>query len=576
MMPPRGGAPKPTTIGHEDALARDPFTADQRGLHPSKRRRRPSGQPPPLPRELGASGRFWIVALIALAALYLILGVTSIGNSATHQESALLRWIAVRRTGWLNRMMLVLNGLGATSLTRIIRVGTILALVAFRPWRHLVVLVVSILFVAWLTNKVGTYFIRERPFGVRIIGGWEGSSFPSRPMAELSVALMGILYTLLPHGRWRNVGKLTIPFLLGGLAVAELYLGLNHPADIVFGLLFGIGIPLLAYRTFAPNSVFPVSYRRGRAAHLDVGGPRGAAIRQAVQDQLGMSVLDAKPVGLAGSGGSTPLRLTVAGDPDFHLFAKLYAQTHLRADRSYKIVRTIRYGTLEDEKSYNSVRRLVQYEDYMMLVMHDFGIPCAKTYGFVEITPEREYLLVTEFLEGGTEITEAEVDDAVIDDALATIRRMWEVGVAHRDVKPANIMVRDGKIMLIDLAFGEIRPSPWRQAVDLANMMLVLAMRSDPDRVYERALQFFSADEIAEAFAATRSVTMPSQSRSMLRQLKRDGRNLVGRFRELAPERRRVGIQRWSVRRIAITLSVVIGLLIALGLVLDNIQTGAL
>jgi len=517
-----------------------------------------------------------MVAIVALAAVYLVLVVTPIGNSATHEESALLRWIAVRRTGWLNRTMLVLNGLGATTFTRSLRVGTILALVAFRRWRHLVVLVVSILFVAWLTNKVGTLFIRERPFGVRIIGGWEGSSFPSRPMAELSVALMGVLYTLLPHGRLRNIGKLIVPFLLGGLAAAELYLGLNHPADIVFGLLFGIGIPLLAYRTFAPNSVFPVSYHRGRAAHLDVGGARGAAIRQAVQDQLGMTVLDAKPVGLAGSGGSTPLRLTVAGDPDFHLFAKLYAQTHLRADRSYKIVRTIRYGTLEDEKSYNSVRRLVQYEDYMMLVMHDFGIPCAKTYGFVEITPEREYLLVTEFLEGGTEITEAEVDDAIIDDALATIRRMWEVGVAHRDVKPANIMVRDGKIMLIDLAFGEIRPSPWRQAVDLANMMLVLAMRSDPDRVYQRALQFFAADEIAEAFAATRGATLPSQSRSMLRALKRDGRNLVGRFRELAPDRRKVGIQRWSVRRIAIALSVVVGLLIALLLVLDNIQTGAL
>jgi len=563
-------------MGHEDAPARDLFGADHRGLHPSKRRRRPSGQPPPLPRDLGASGRFWIVALVALAALYLFLVLAPIGNSATHQESAFLRWIAVRRTGWLNRTMLVLNGLGGTTFTRSLRVGTILALVAFRRWRHLVVLVVSILFVAWLTNKVGTLFIRERPFGVRIIGGWEGSSFPSRPMAELSVAVVGVLYTLLPHGRSRNIGKVIVPFLLGGLAAAELYLGLNHPADIVFGLLFGIGIPLLAYRTFAPNSVFPVSYRRGRAAHLDVGGARGAAIRQAVQDQLGMTVLDAKPVGLAGSGGSTPLRLTVAGDPDVHLFAKLYAQTHLRADRSYKIVRTIRYGTLEDEKSYNSVRRLVQYEDYMMLVMHDFGIPCAKTYGFVEITPEREYLLVTEFLEGGMEITEAEVDDDIIDDALSTIRRMWEVGLAHRDVKPANIMVRDGKIMLIDLAFGEIRPSPWRQAVDLANMMLVLAMRSDPDRVYGRALQFFSADEIAEAFAATRGATLPSQSRSMLRALKKDGRNLIGRFRELAPARRKVGIQRWSVRRVAIALSVLVGLLIALALVLDNIQTGAL
>jgi tRNA A-37 threonylcarbamoyl transferase component Bud32 len=342
-------------------------------------------------------------------------------------------------------------------------------------------------------------------------------------------------------------------------------------------MVLGIGIPLVALRTFVPTSVFPVVYKaHGRAAHLDVGGARGAAIRQAVSDQLGMTVLDLKPVGLAGSGGSTPLRLTVAGDPDRHLFAKLYAQTHLRADRSYKIGRTILYGTLEDEKSYNSVRRLVQYEDYLLLVMHDFGIPCAKTYGFVEITPEREYLLVTEFLDGGTEITEAEVDDGVIDDSLATIRRMWEVGVAHRDVKPANIMVRDGKILLIDLAFAEIRPSPWRQAVDLANMMVVLALRTDPDRVYQRALQYFSPDEIAEAFAATRSITLPSQSRAMLKKDRKAGRDILARFRELAPSRRPIAIQRWSVRRIGITLMVVLGVVLSLSLIIDNLTSGAL
>ncbi len=33
-------------------------------------------------------------------------------------------------------------------------------------------------------------------------------------------------------------------------------------------------------------------------------------------------------------------------------------------------------------------------------------------YGFVELTPEREYLLVTEFFDGATELGEAEVDDA--------------------------------------------------------------------------------------------------------------------------------------------------------------------
>lgn len=473
-------------------------------------------------------------------------------------------------------MMLTVNSLGSTAVTRSLRLGTIVALIGFRRWRHLLVLLASILFVAWLTSKMGQFFIRPRPFGVRIIGGWEGSSFPSRPVAELSVALVGIMYSLLPRGGLRSAGKFIAAVLLCALAAAQLYLGLSHPADIVFALVLGVGIPLVAFRTFVPNSAFPVRYGKGRAAHLDVSGARGEAIRQAVQDQLGLTVLDIKPVGLAGSGGSTPLRLTVAADPDHHLFAKLYAKTHLRADRSYKIGRTILYGTLEDEKSYNSVRRLVQFEDYMMLVMHDFGIACAKTYGFVEITPEREYLLVAEFLEGGTEITDAEVDDAVIDDALSTIRRMWELGVAHRDIKPANIMVRDGKIVLIDLAFGEIRPSPWRQAVDLANMMLVLALQTDPDRVYQRALQFFSPEEIAEAFAATRSVTLPSQSRAMLKKHRKEGRDILARFRELAPKHRPIAIQRWSVQRIGLTLLVLLGFLIGLALVIDNLGTGAL
>jgi hypothetical protein len=148
--------------------------------------------------------------------------------------------------------------------------------------------------------------------------------------------------------------------------------------------------------------------------------------------------------------------------------------------------------------------------------------------------------------------------------------------VAHRDVKPANIMVRDKRIVLIDLAFGEIRPSPWRQAVDLANMMLVLALRTDADRVYQRALKVFSPDEIGEAFAATRSLTMPSQSRSLLKRLRKEGRDLLARFGELAPKRRPIAIQRWSVRRVALTLAVVFGAYLGIIMILDNIKTGAL
>jgi serine/threonine protein kinase len=294
-------------------------------------------------------------------------------------------------------------------------------------------------------------------------------------------------------------------------------------------------------------------------AHLDVTGARGEAIRHAVQDQLGLEVLDIEPIGLEGSGGSTPLRLLVSDAdvdaPPTYVFAKLYSQTHLRSDRWYKLGRTILYGSLEDEVRFTSVRRLVEYEDYVQRLMRDNDIPSAEPFGIVEITPEREYLMVSEFLEGAVELTKAEVDDDVIDDALGIVRKMWDAGLAHRDLKPANVMVRDREAVLIDVAFGTVRPSPWRQAVDLANMMVILALRAGAEPVYRRALLQFAPEDVAEAFAATRSVTLPSQSRSSLALLKREqGVDLVEQFRSLAPATETISIQRWSPRRIGLTL----------------------
>jgi serine/threonine protein kinase len=139
---------------------------------------------------------------------------------------------------------------------------------------------------------------------------------------------------------------------------------------------------------------------------------------------------------------------------------------------------------------------------------------------------------------------------------------MWEIGLAHRDIKPANIMVRDGTLLVIDTAFAEVRPSPWRQAVDLANMMLVLGLRCDAEHVFVRAKRQFSVEEIAEAFAATRGLTMPSQLRHMLRT---QGKDLHGDFLRLLPYRLPpVPIQRWTFRRVLLTVSTILAVLLGI------------
>src|SRR5829696_567869 len=523
-------------------------------VRPSGRRRRPSGEAPPLPHHLQTSGVGWLVALVVLVALSIVVfagGLRGLAVAVTVLDDAVVRWLAGLDAPGLAGTWQALAFLGSWWVLNALGFGLVLALLALRRFRHLiVVLIATQLLTMVLYDWVGPIAQRPRPFGVDIRTGWGGWALPSVQVTSLAATLVVVLYTLVPEGRWRQLGKLVATGVVALAGLGRIALGAEALTDVLVGAAIGVTVPLVLFRLFAPSEVFPIRYRRGRAAHLDVTGPRGEAIRRGLEDQLGLAVEEVKPFGLAGSAGSTPLRITLKGDPPTYLFAKLYAKSHLRADRWYKLGRELLYGRLEDEKPFNTVRRLVQQEDYALRLCRDAGLPSPRPYGVVELTPEREYLLVTEFFDGAVELGEAEVDDAVIDGGLGIIHRLWQAGLAHRDIKPANLLVRDQQMLLIDVAFIELRPTPWRQAVDLANMMLCLALRSSPERVYQRAVGLFSVEEISEGFAAARGLALPSQLRRLLRAL---GRDLHAEFIALLPSAPRpIRIQRWSPRRVGL------------------------
>ncbi|HSO54160.1 MAG TPA: phosphatase PAP2 family protein [Actinomycetes bacterium] len=539
----------------------------------SPQRRRPTGAAPPLPYRLQTSGVGWLVAAVVLVGLTLAVfarGMRGPAVAVTVIDDAVVRWLAGLYGPGLVAPLRGLARIGSWWVLYTGYFGLVLALLVLRRWRHLLVWFVAVQLGSILTLGLMTVARRPRPFGVDLLASWGGWAMPSLQVAFLTVILMGVLYTLVPEGRWRNTGKWVATALVAVVAVARVALGVDAPSDVLVGAGIGVTIPLLLFRRFTPNEVFPVAYRRGRSAHLDIGGTRGQAIRRGLEDQLGLVVTEVRPFGLSGSAGSTPLRIVVKGDPPRQLFGKLYAQSHLRADRWYKLGRELLYGRLEDEKAFNTVGRLVQQEDYALSLMQRAGLPSPTPFGFVELTPEREYLLVTEFFAGSTELGEAEVDTQVIDDGLSIIRKLWDAGLAHRDIKPANLLVRDGRMLLIDVAFVESRPTPWREAVDLANMMLCLALRSDPRLVYERAQRQFSVEEITEGFAAARGLALPSQLRHMLRA---QGRDLHAEFVRLLPTPPQpVSIQRWSARRIGLLALVLLLVVFVGGLLANNVS----
>jgi serine/threonine protein kinase len=516
-----------------------------------------------LPRSIGFTGWLWLLVtfvVVGLASLWLHFSL-----SALHWVDAFITDIVIDlRMGWLDGTTRFFNTTASTGGIAVFGLGVIVAGMWFRRWRHVIITLLSIAAVQLAAGGFYLLASRPRPFGVVPIAGWEGYSSPSMPIAGLAAVGTAAIYTLVVQGRPRYLAKWGLAVALAVASLGRVYLGVDHATDDLFGAMISVAILVAAFRMFAPQEVFPVSYgKRGKSAHLDVTGTRGEAIKEAMEEQLGLTVTNIKPVGLEASGGSTPLRITATDESGGHvaLFAKLYAKSHVRADRWYKLGRTMLYGRLEDETPFSTVRRFVEYEDYTLRLLGQYGFSTPNALGIVEITPEREYMIAMEFFEDADEIGDAEVDDTIIDEGLQLIRDMWDVGLAHRDIKPANLMVQDGHLKLIDVFFVQVRPSAWRQAVDLGNMMLVLALRTDPDRVYAKALEYFTPDDLAEAFAATRGVASPTQLRQSMKQ---DGRDLLAHFRELAPQRKPIATQRWSFRRVALIVGAIAVVSIAL------------
>jgi hypothetical protein len=530
-------------------------------------RRRPSGEPPPLPREDRWTRWIWVLAAVVLlgAGLNLLIRTTDAVQAA---DQAVLAWFAEARTAPLTDVAKVIELLTTFAVVMALRLATVLVLVVYRRFRHLVVVLAVFVASDWAVVRL-LFVALPRP-DVPVLVDVDGYAFPSKSIAALAITLYAMLLVLLPRGSVRSQLRAGFSGVLMLVVLADLYLAADYLVGMAYAAVLAPCVAAVAFRWLVPEEGFPVTYRRsGTAAHLDLGGERSAAIVRAMADQLGLTVMEVKAFGLEGSGGSSPLRMTLQDGS--RVFGKIYSTSHERADRWYRYGRTILYGQLEDETPIGSVRRLATYEDYALRLLDDYGVGVARSYGMVELTPNKEYMLVTEFFEHARNLGDAQIDEVVIDEGLQMVRRFWDIGVAHRDIKPANLLVKDGHLQLVDVSGLEVRPSPWRQAVDLSNMLLTLALRTDPERVYGRATKVFSPDEIAEAIACAVGFTMPTELQA---RMKADGRPLLQRFRQLAPHREPVSIQRWSARRLTLTAAAALGVLLLVGLFVDSLRAG--
>ena len=243
------------------------------------RRRRPTGEPPPLPHHLQTSGVRWLIAAAVLVALTIAVfarGLRGLAVDVTVADDAVVRWLTGLQAPGLVGIWRALAALSSWWVLNGLLWGLLLALLVLRRFRHLIVLVILAQVLSLLAeNIVAAFAQRPRPFGVEIREGWGGWAMPSIQITYIAASLVVILYTLVPEGRWRNTGKWVVTALIALTALGRMALGADAPTDVLVAVAIGVTIPLVAFRWFTPNEIFPITYRGGSGAHLDVGGARG-------------------------------------------------------------------------------------------------------------------------------------------------------------------------------------------------------------------------------------------------------------------------------------------------------------
>jgi hypothetical protein len=171
-------------------------------------RRRPSGEPPPLPRHLQISGVGWLLAAVGLIALAIVVfgrGMRGPAVAVTVADDAMVRWLAGLDAPRLVVAWRALAGLSSWWVLNGLSLVLVLALLALRRFRHLIVfLIFANVVLLFAANMVGATARRPRPFGVVIQTGWGGWALPSLQVTFFAMVLVAILYTLVPEGRWRN------------------------------------------------------------------------------------------------------------------------------------------------------------------------------------------------------------------------------------------------------------------------------------------------------------------------------------------------------------------------------------
>jgi undecaprenyl-diphosphatase len=269
--------------------------------------------------------------------------------------------------------------------------------------------------------------------------------------------------------------------ILGLLVVIRLSFGTSLPAELVLALSIGAAIGA------------GVLFLAGSPSRRPTGDEIVATLARSgvMLDRLSAADVDAR--------GSTPY---FAQDTGGHrIFIKTLSTDERSADLLFHLYRTFRFKNIGDEPAFSTLRRAVEHEALLSYSASMAGVRTPPLVA-VGVIGEGEYsmLLAYEAISGRSldEVDPEELTDAVLTELWGQVATLRAHGIAHRDLRLANVLLDDtGHPWIIDFGFSELAATDLLLDNDIAELVVSSALLVGPERAVRSAIAILGADTVA-------------------------------------------------------------------------------
>ncbi len=295
---------------------------------------------------------------------------------------------------------------------------------------------------------------------------------------------------------WRNALGLAI----GVYAVVQLAVLNITGLSILMTLLTGRAIGLAV--RYAAGSASQRPPATEIAAALSSGDTAVAAIRRVTQSGAGVEGSRHYEVVTRDSG-----RLDVV----------VFDRDQQAAGTFYRLYRLIRVRRQVARGVPLSVERTVERQALLSYATQDADVPTPRLRTVVRVGPEAA-VLAYEHCEGTTLAERGRCTDAELKSVWDTVTRLHAGHVAHRGLSAEHILFTPGgQVMLLDPGDGDVAASELQVRLDLAQLILELALYVGPERSAQLAVEEVGADALAGVIPLLQPVALVRSTRHALR-----------------------------------------------------------